>query len=72
MVGGFKLVILIWKWILIGFWLCAVWRHVLGPNDAVDEIDIALGKCNFVHIYNLPSHIVGLCVYLQSVTLERL
>lgn len=23
----------------------AVWRHVLGSNDAIDGIDIALGKC---------------------------
>lgn len=27
------------------FHLYAVWRHVLGANDVVDKIDIALGKC---------------------------
>jgi hypothetical protein len=27
------------------FLLLAVWRHVLGTNDVVDGIDIALGKC---------------------------
>lgn len=32
------------------FWVNAVWRHVLGDGDAVDEIDIALGKCNYLHI----------------------
>jgi len=25
--------------------LFAVWRHVLGTNDVVDGLDIALGKC---------------------------
>lgn len=27
------------------FWLYAVWRHVLGADDVIDKIDIALGKC---------------------------
>ena len=36
---------------------------MLGPNDAVDEIDIAFGKCNFVHNYNLPFHVVRLFVH---------
>lgn len=26
--------------------LFAVWRHFLGANDAIDGVDIALGKCN--------------------------
>jgi len=26
--------------------MIAVWRHVLAETDVVDEIDIALGKCN--------------------------
>lgn len=38
---------------------------MLGPNDAVDEFDIALGKCNFVHNYNMLFHVVGLFVHLQ-------
>ena len=38
--------------ILIYGWFCAVWRHVLGTNDAVDGVDIALGKCNNAHIYD--------------------
>jgi hypothetical protein len=37
---------------LIYGWFCAVWRHVLGTNDAVDGVDIALGKCNNTHIYD--------------------
>lgn len=32
--------------------LCAVWRHVPGANDAVDAVDIALGKCKNVCIHN--------------------
>ena len=27
------------------FGLAAVWRHVLGTKDAIDGVDIALGKC---------------------------
>lgn len=30
---------------------CAVWRHVLGSNDAIDGLDIALGKCNDANIH---------------------
>ena len=29
---------------MLGF--CAVWRRVLGVNDAIDGVDIVLGKCN--------------------------
>ena len=29
----------------------AVWRHVLGSNDTVNELDIALGKCNIYISY---------------------
>lgn len=28
-----------------------VWRHVLGPNDIVDKIDIALGKCKYSFLH---------------------
>jgi len=27
------------------FFFLAVWRHVLGANDAIDGIDIAMTKC---------------------------
>ncbi|KAF2304456.1 hypothetical protein GH714_031663 [Hevea brasiliensis] len=27
--------------------------HVLGANDAIDGIDIAMGKCNYAYMYNL-------------------
>jgi len=29
----------------------AVWRHVLGTNDVVDGIDIALGKCIMSNLF---------------------
>ena len=36
------------------FGLPAVWRHVLGTKDAIDGVDIALGKCkeSFLDIPN--------------------
>jgi len=30
--------------------LLAVWRHVLGTNDIVDGLDIALGKCIMLNL----------------------
>ncbi|KAG1330419.1 ER membrane protein complex subunit 1 [Cocos nucifera] len=30
------------------------WRHVLGKDDHVDQIDIALGKCSILRAWNLP------------------
>lgn len=36
--------------LILSTWFGAVWRHVLGTNDAIDGVEIALGKCrNHLH-----------------------
>ena len=38
--------------LIFSTWFDAVWRHVLGTNDAIDGVDIALGKCrNHLHLH---------------------
>lgn len=44
-------IILIWSLVpsctkFLTTWLCAVWRHVLGKSDHIDQVDIAAGKCS--------------------------
>lgn len=45
----------------------AVWRHVLGEKDYVDQIDIALGKCNLVTLHlDLSTVVLFLVLVRQS------
>lgn len=42
---------------------CAVWRHVLGKDDVVDQLSLSLGKCKsifFIYLIYYFSFFVGI------------
>ena len=47
--------------LIFSTWFDAVWRHVLGTNDAIDGVDIALGKCRN-HLHYMRCSTISGCI----------